>query len=191
MDVLHGITLISEKRGSVECVISGERSALTTLWETLLLLPPSAPRTFVHLNVFTTGIWVLLRNAHFNLDKFEIHFRYSYSVDSTLLDTKRICEEGENNAQDFAKNWREEFSNGNWTLPMKFINHFLAVTSKYKVDIGETERCERYVKAGIAVVRFQLADLTVLKIKKQMRSTVAEIFGSIGESFRKLVKVLL
>ena len=103
-------------------------------------------------------------------------------MDSTLLDTKRICEEGENNAQDFAKYWRQEFSNGNWTLPMKFINHFLAVSSKYKVDIGETEKCERYVKAGIAVVRFQLADLTVLKIKKQMRSTVAEIFGSIGES---------
>ena len=65
---------------------------------------------------------------------------------------------------------------------MTFIRRFQQVTSNNKVDIGEDKICERYVRAGMAVVKFQLADSTVLKIKKQRRSTIGEVFGSIGKA---------
>ena len=97
---------------------------------------------------------------------------------STLLDPKAICKES-SKAKNFAKYWHKDFTN-EMGLPMTFIRRFQQVTSNNKVDIGEDKICERYVSAGMAVVKFQLADSTVIKVKKQRRSTIGEVFGSIG-----------
>ena len=100
-------------------------------------------------------------------------------MDATLLDTKSICSRyaRSSNAEDFAKWWKDDF-NG---LPLSFIKRFQQIASENKVNIGADKICERYVSAGIAVVKFQLADSNVIKIKKQLRTTIGEVFGSVGK----------
>ena len=95
---------------------------------------------------------------------------------ATLLDTKSICKDS-SNAEDFAKWWEDDFIG----LPLNFIRRFQQITSENKVDIGEDKICERYVSAGIAVVKFQIADSNVIKIEKQLRATIGEVFGSVGK----------
>ena len=101
---------------------------------------------------------------------------------TTILDTKAICKDGLNNAKDFARNWKDSF-NGRTDLrklsvPMMLTQRFQQITNK--LDIGQETICERYVNAGIAVVKFQLADSNVLRLKKHLRATPGEIVASSG-----------
>ena len=100
---------------------------------------------------------------------------------TTLLDPVSICKDS-SSAKDFAKMWKAEF-NSDLGLPLNFIKRFQQIASKNKVDIGHKKICQRYVSAGIAVVKFQLQDSTVVQLNKHLRTTIGEVFASIGKLF--------
>ena len=52
-------------------------------------------------------------------------------------------------------------------------------------DIGREEICNRNMKIGVAVVRFQLATETVTQIEKKLRYSVADYLSNIGEYFNE------
>ena len=143
----------------------------------------SVEKTSARLNAFPTGHKSKRSKICQNIPKIYLtkYFRYSYSVATTLLDPVSICKDG-SNAKDFAKLWKAEF-NADLGLPLNFIKRFQQIASKNKVDIGQEKICERYVSAGVAVVKFQLQDSTVLQLKKHLRSTIGEVFASIGEIY--------
>ena len=109
-------------------------------------------------------------------------FRYSYSVETKSLDIKAICSSKvlKYDTENGKDQWKNEFVS-NFGLPLNIIRRFQKISGQ--VDVSEEKICERYMEAGIAVVKFQLADPNVLILKKQLRSTVGEQFSSVGMTF--------
>ena len=111
-----------------------------------------------------------------------LHFRYSYSVSSTVLNIKSICETNPNDLEPFYSFWGDDFSVR--ALPQIFMRRFEQVV--YGVDIGKRDICKNNLDAGVAVVKFQLAAQTVTQIEKKLRYSDADYISNLGMKITEL-----
>ena len=105
--------------------------------------------------------------------------RYSYSVETTQINLESICSQRSLKYDtEYGKDkWKKVFGSG-YGLPLQIIRRFQQI---HQTDISEEKICERYLSAGIAVVKFQLAGSNVLVLKKQLRSTLGEQFSAFAK----------
>ena len=103
-------------------------------------------------------------------------------METKNLDIKAICSSQvlKYDTENGKDEWKNEFAS-NFGLPLNIIRRFQKISGQ--VDVSEEKICERYMEAGMSVVKFQLADPNVLILKKQLRSTVGEQFSSVGKIF--------
>jgi hypothetical protein len=95
--------------------------------------------------------------------------RYSYSVSSTALDVEAMC-----NRDSF---YQDELSGYLTSFPPMFIRRYEQVVRGY--DIGEEAICKKNLK-GIAIVKFQLANQIITRIRKTERVTFSDQLSNIG-----------
>ena len=107
-----------------------------------------------------------------------INFRYAYSVSSTVLDRKSLCQSNSNDMEPFYANWYYDFSDTVKALPPPFMRRYKQIT--LGTDIGRDKICDRNLKTGIAVVKFQLATQTVTQIEKKLRYSEADYVSNMG-----------
>ena len=107
-----------------------------------------------------------------------IHIRYSYSVSSTPLDIKSICDKNSNDNAQFYQKWNDEFSNSLKALPPNFMRRYNQII--LDTDIGEEAICTNNLRTGVSVVKFNLAAETVTQIEKKLRYSTADYLSSMG-----------
>ena len=95
--------------------------------------------------------------------------RYSSSIDTTYLDPELICSN---------KEYSKFLSNGNTGYPPKFILHFKNLM--YNKDMGYDTICIERTK-NMAIVKFQITDDIITRIKKTQRMTFADFLSNIGK----------
>ena len=103
-------------------------------------------------------------------------FRYSYSVSSTVLNIKSICDSNPKDLEPFYYTFGRDFSDK--ALPPTFMRRYQQVV--YGVDIGGNEICKKNLETGLAVVKFQLAAQKVTQIEKKLRYSDADHISSLG-----------
>ena len=94
--------------------------------------------------------------------------RYSYSVSSTAIDAEAMCKEDK-----YADIW----SYGDIGYPPKFVMRYEQVVNGK--EIGKEEICIENIKK-LAIVKFQIANEVVTRIKKTPRVTFSGILSNIG-----------
>jgi hypothetical protein len=95
--------------------------------------------------------------------------RYPYSVSSTALDVEAMCSKG--------SPYEDVLSGSLTSLPPMFIRRYEQVVRGY--DIGDDEICKKNLK-GIAIVKFQLANQIITRIRKTERVTFSDQLSNIG-----------
>ena len=95
--------------------------------------------------------------------------RYDYSLHSTIINPKKLCKNNEHKAF---------LSSQTTGYPPKFIRRYeQIITGK---DIDENAMCIERTK-NMAIVKFEIADHIITRIKKTQRMTLADFLSNIGK----------
>ena len=94
--------------------------------------------------------------------------RYSYSVSSTAINAEALCKD---------KSYFGYWNSGKIGYPPKFIRRYEQVVNGK--DISEDEICIENTKK-MAIVKFQIANEIITRIKKTQRVTNADLLSNIG-----------
>ena len=94
--------------------------------------------------------------------------RYAYSVSSTAIDSEALCKDD---------HYRAFWSSGKTGYPPKFIRRYEQVL--YNKEIGEDDICIQNTKR-LAIVKFQIANQIITRIKKTKRVTFADTLSNVG-----------
>ena len=97
--------------------------------------------------------------------------RYAYSVSSTAIDSEALCKDD---------HYRAFWSSGKTGYPPKFIRRYEQVL--YNKEIGEDDICIQNTKR-LAIVKFQIANQIITRIKKTKRVTFADTLSNVGKMF--------
>ena len=94
--------------------------------------------------------------------------RYSFSLHANKINVKELCSN---------KEYNSFMTSGKTGYPPKFIRRYEQIV--YGKDIGNDVLCQNRTK-NMAIVRFQIADQIITRIKKTQRMTFADFVSNIG-----------
>ena len=96
--------------------------------------------------------------------------RYTYSLHTNKINAEELCSK---------KKYLSFMSSGTTGYPPKFIRRYEQIV--YGKDIGNDVLCQNRTR-NMAIVRFQIADQIITRIKKTQRMTFADFVSNIGTS---------
>ena len=94
--------------------------------------------------------------------------RYTYSLHTNKINAEELCSK---------KEYLTFMSSGTTGYPPKFIRRYEQIV--YGKDIGDDVLCQNRTR-NMAIVRFQIADQIITRIKKTQRMTFADFVSNIG-----------
>ena len=94
--------------------------------------------------------------------------RYTYSLHANKINAEELCSK---------KEYLSFMSSGTKGYPPKFIRRYEQIV--YGKDIGNDVLCQNRTR-NMAIVRFQIADQIITRIKKTQRMTFADFVSNIG-----------
>ena len=79
----------------------------------------------------------------------------------------------------FKVNWNKDFSDPLWAVPQSFIRRY--EQAMYDIQNKNEDVCQKNLKKGFAVVKFQLAEQSITRVIKKLRYSNADYVSNLGK----------